>query len=107
MLACATSLLGLVLAFLPLDPDSTFWDIVNLEMLRSLQYMFALAGISIALTMYGMTASLAAVPIPLFTFKIETTKVLLNAVLCNIIIIVNFLNNAFNGVVPLYDRKDE
>jgi hypothetical protein len=105
MLACATSLLGLVLALLPLP--SIFYEFVNLEILRSLQYMFAIAGISVALTMYGMTASLAAVPIPLFNFKIETTKVLLNAVLCNIIILVNFLNNLFNGIVPLFDRKTD
>lgn len=105
ILACATSVLGLVLALLPLPP--IFYEFVSLDILRSLQYMLAIAGISVALTMYGMSASLAAVPIPLFNLKIETTKVLLNAVLCNIIILVNYLNNIFNGIVPLYDQKQE
>ena len=55
--------------------------------------------------MYGMTSAISAVPIPMFSFKIETTHALLNAVICNFIIIVNFFNGMFNGFVPLYDRK--
>jgi len=104
ILASVISVVGFILAILPLP--SIFYQFVNLDILRSFQYMLALAGISICLTMYGMTASISAVPIPMFKFKIETTHALLNAVICNVIIIANFLNGMFNGIVPLYDRKD-
>jgi len=105
ILASVVSVIGFLLSILPLP--SLFYEFVNLEILRSFQYMLAISGISICLTMYGITASISAVPIPMFTFKIETTHALLNAVLCNVIIIASFLNGMFNGFVPLYDRKQE
>jgi len=104
---CATvlSVIGLVLALIPLP--EYFYDWVRLDILRSLQYMLAIGGLSIAFTMYGMSATIAAVPIPIFDIRISTTHVLLHAALANVIILMNFFNNVFNSVVPLYDLKDD
>ena len=100
MLACLISVFGVLVAVLPVSPILKV--IVDIDFLHSVQSLLGVGGLSLALTMYGMSGVIATVPIPIFGIDIKTTNVLLNAVICNVLVLVSYISYLFNSRVPMY-----
>jgi len=104
MLAAAISVYGVLISILPVAP--LLKSLTNIDYLHSVQYLLGVGGLSLALTMYGISGVIASVPIPIISFDIRTTNVLLHAVICNILVLVSYLNYMFNARVPLYPKNN-
>ena len=98
--ACFISVIGVLVSVLPVTPILKV--VVDIDFLHQVQYLLGVGGLSLALTMYGISGVIATVPIPMFLIDIKTTNVLLNAVICNILVLVSYLSYLFNSRVPLY-----
>jgi hypothetical protein len=108
--ACAIASFGVVASLVPSIlfawVPTKAQRLVNLDMLHTLLYFLGFTGLTIVLTVFSMAAVITSIKIPFFTLRVETTPVLMNGVLCNILVLISFANHAFNRAVPLFSVKE-
>jgi len=79
--------------------------LLDLDLLHTFLYFLGFTGLTVSLSIYGIAAVITSLKVPFFTIQLETTSVIINSVVCNILVLVSFANHTFNRIVPFYAPK--
>ena len=60
-----------------------------------------MTGLSVSMTVAGFAAVVESVKLPLLNVRVETTALITQSVLANILVLVSYANRVFDGLVPL------